>query len=435
MARTKRVFNFTTPRVHTTSIMNLSQTVQLTRLGKIRLGIRVPVTKENKNANCRKANHPNEEMCRFCSYPVQTDYFVFDGPEDYPPGIHEALINEYGEKPTSLQFFFPTENRALVFPQALKYYKGPRLFCRGDGQTATRVDEASGGMFSMKCPCDFLGNGCAPRASLMIALYKIKVQGCFQVDTGSIHNIIRTNSFMKEIAGDPEYPETIDQSLLRRISYVPLRLSLIPQQINTPDGKAVTKPLWVFTFDGDARQAAMLRQRDAISALLPGEPELPALPPPPDDRHDEIRDAADPTLNGKPLTPPDRAAVEAEVVSPTEGPQDEQQREPGADEGELTEEKKGGATPDPGTGKEPFPAEEKPRGSEKPPPAAEKQLSGAAQSAAFLLRGAATPIELEIAWKEQVIKNKTIPAADKLELQKFKDEKLKALQGGDRRTA
>jgi len=34
-----------------------------------------------------------------------------------------------------------------------------------------------------------------------------------------------------------------------------------------------------------------------------------------------------------------------------------------------------------------------------------------------------------------VIKNKTIPAADKVELQKFKDEKLKALQGGDRRTA
>src|SRR3972149_4708116 len=198
MARTKRVFNFTTPRVHTTSIMNLSQTVQLTRLGKIRLGIRVPVTKENKNANCRKANHPNEEMCRFCSYPVQTDYFVFDGPEDYPPGIHEALINEYGEKPTSLQFFFPTENRALVFPQALKYYKGPRLFCRGDGQTATRVDEQSGGMFSMKCPCDFLGNGCAPRASLMIALYKIKVQGCFQLDTGSNPQNNRSENPLKD---------------------------------------------------------------------------------------------------------------------------------------------------------------------------------------------------------------------------------------------
>src|SRR3989304_6207197 len=152
MARTKRVFNFTTPRVHTTSIMNLSQTVQLTRLGKIRLGIKVPTTKDDKNGKCRKANHPNEEMCQFCSYPVQTDYFVFDGPEDYPPGIHEALIKEYGEKPTSPQFFFPTENRGLVFPQALKFYKGPRLFCRGDGQVAPRIAGQNGGRVSMEGP-------------------------------------------------------------------------------------------------------------------------------------------------------------------------------------------------------------------------------------------------------------------------------------------
>lgn len=307
MARPARVFNFTTPRVHTTQIMNLSQTVQLTRLGKIRLGIKKPIA--GKNAKCRKDNHPNEEICRLCSYPVQTDHFVLDGPADYPPGIHEALIREYGEKPKSLEFFFPTENRALVFPQALKYYKGPRLFCRGDGQTASRIDE-SGGQFSVNCPCEFLGAGCSPRASLMIALHKIKVQGCFQIDTGSLHNIIRTNSFMNELGGDPAFPETIDQSLLRRISYVPCRLTLMPTPINTPDQKTVTKPLWVFSFEGDAKMAAQLRQRDAISALMPGQPELPALPPAPDDRHDEVREMEGPTLNGTPLTPPDQAGTE-----------------------------------------------------------------------------------------------------------------------------
>jgi hypothetical protein len=423
MARVKRVFNFTTPRVHTTSIMNLSQTVQLTRLGKIRLGIRTPITKEGKNEKCRKANHPNDELCMYCSYPVQTDHFVFDGPEDYPPGIYEALIKEYGEKGKSLQFYFPTENRALVFPQALKFYKGSRLFCRGDGQTATRIDEQNGGMFSLKCPCEFLGNGCAPRASLMIALYKIKVQGCFQIDTGSIHNIIRTNSFMNEISGDPAFPETREQSLLRRISYVPLRLSLVPQQINTPEGKPVTKPLWTFTFDGDGRMAAQLRQRDAISALLPGQPELPSLPPAPDDRHDDVRDQEGPTINGKPLTPPDQAASVPEVVGATEGPQDEPEREPGADEGELTTEQKGGKTPDPESGKPPFPAEE------KKPINGEKALSPNAQSAAFLLRGTQAPLELELAWREQVIKNKKLSGEDKLALQKVKDEKMKALQG------
>jgi hypothetical protein len=305
--------------------MNLTQTVQLTRLGKIRLGIRVPVTKNNKNADCRKANHQAEEMCMYCSRPVQTDHFVFDDPKDYPPGIHEQLIAEYGEKPKSLQFWFPTENRALVFPQALKCYRGSLLWCRGDGQQATRVDEQSGGMISRSCPCEHLGVDCAPRASLMIALYKIKVQGCFQIDTGSLHNIIRTNSFMNELGGDPNFPETVDQSLLRRISYVPLRISLMPTQINTPDRKTVIKPMWVFTFDGDGAQAAMLRQRDAVSALLPNQPEFPALPPAPDDRRDEIRDAEGPTLDGKLVTPPDEAEpemVDLKTGEVTGGPAD-----------------------------------------------------------------------------------------------------------------
>jgi hypothetical protein len=256
----------------------------------------------------------------------------------------------------------------------------------------------------------------------MIALYKIKVQGCFQIDTGSVHNIIRTNSFMNELGGDPAFPETVEQSLLRRISYVPLMLSLIPQQINTPDGKAVTKPLWTFTFDGDARQAAMLRQRDAVAALLPGQPELPSLPPAPDDRRDDVRDLEDPKLNGKTLTPPDRAGAEPEVVDASEGPQDEAEREPGADEGEMTPEEKGGKTPDPGKG-EPFPQEEKKPGN------GEKTLSPNAQSAAFLLRGTQAPLELELAWREQVIKNKKLSGEDKLALQKVKDEKMKALQG------
>jgi hypothetical protein len=133
--------------------MNLSQTVQLTRLGKIRLGVRKPITKEGKNEKCRKANHPNDELCMYCSYPVQTDHFVFDGPEDYPPGIYEALIRSTARR-ASLQFYFPTENRALVFPQALKFYKGSGCGAGATGRppagsttrTADVLDEV---------PCEF----------------------------------------------------------------------------------------------------------------------------------------------------------------------------------------------------------------------------------------------------------------------------------------
>ncbi|MFA6509978.1 MAG: hypothetical protein WCV62_05935 [Candidatus Peribacteraceae bacterium] len=349
--------------------MGLSQTVQLTRLGKIHLGIKKA---SSKNAECKKKNHPSEPICMYCSYPVQTDYFVFGGPGDYPPGIHEALVKEYGEKPKSLQFYFPTENRALVFPHALKFYKGPRLWCRGDNQTATRIDEKTGGQFSVNCPCEHLGAGCAPRASLMIALYKVKVSGVFQLDTGSIHNIIRTNSFMNEIAGDPAHPETTHQSLLRRISYVPLTLSLIPQQIMTPgpEGKAVTKPLWVFTFDGDGRQAAMLRQRDAISALLPGQPEMAALPPAPDDRRDDVRDATGPTLDGKPLTPPDEA-IEGDVIDGETGEvlQEAVKDAPGPEpDPKAPPYDRSVPVEAPAQGEVPFPEAEKPAAEGTPPP-------------------------------------------------------------------
>jgi hypothetical protein len=58
---------------------------------------------------------------------------------------------------------------------------------------------------------------------------------------------------------------------------------------------------------------------------MPGQPELPALPPAPDDRHDEIRDAEGPTLDGKPLTPSDEAEpemVDLETGEVTGGPAD-----------------------------------------------------------------------------------------------------------------
>ena len=408
----RRPLQYYAQRPVVTSIMGISGMVQLTRIGKLHLGYKVPVTKDDKNKKCREKNHPNEEMCAFCSRPVQTDYFVIGKPEAYPPGIHKALVDAYGEKPTSLEFFFPTENRALVFPQALKWYKGRRLVCKGDGQTASRVNEQGGGMFTMACPCEMYGNGCNPRASLMIALHKIKVQGCFQIDTGSVHNIVRTNSFMQELAGDPEHPETVYKSLLGRISYVPLRISLMKASINTPEGKPVEKPLWNFLFDGDARLAAKLRQRDAIAELLPGEPEVPALPPPPDDVEDGAEDTG-PTINGERLPMPDEGAIETEVV-------------------------KDDPTPAGPQGGEPFPKEEEADGLD-PEKVAEAEKEATAEAGgkpadqdgiiAAYINGAKSADEVERIYKEHVVSNKEMKVEMKIRLQDVRDKRKRALKG------
>ena len=250
-------------RVDYTNITGLSGIRRLPREGKIRLGIKVP---NPKKKNCRKDNHPGEEMCMMCSYPKDLDYFVV------PPEVAKV----YGDKPKVLDIFFPSENIGQIHPQSLRWYKGPRLICKGNGETATRIDEKTGRMFSIPCaevpacPCEHYGGNCKQRSSLMVMLPKITMNGVYQIDTGSSSNIIEINSSL----------DYFQNFLLGRVAFVPLLLKRVPTKIMTPDHKQVTKNLLKLEFVGNIEDVARFRRHDAIGGRGLPEKEARALPPP-----------------------------------------------------------------------------------------------------------------------------------------------------------
>lgn len=347
-----RSLEFFKGRTNYTEIMGLSAVRRLPRIGKLHLGIKVPSA---KNEKCRKENHPNEPMCPYCSYPKDTDYFVLEKGMDGK--LREKFVSVYGETPQSIDIYFPTADRSLVFPQALMCYKGMKLWCRGDGKTASRIDESSGSMKRVACSCEHLTGvkedgtpwadekgkpyttDCRFRAKLMVLLPKVTMAGIWQIDSGSSNNIIEINSALDYY-----------QVLLRRIAFVPFILKRVPTVIQTPDNKAVTKALLKLEFEGDEKEVAAFRQKDAIGRLLPGDQTqaVAALPPPPDTDIEEVEEAFE--VNGVQVTPPDQALL-PENVNPATGKVRD-----------SSPEDKGGVTGDPEKGGLPFgPKEESPK--------------------------------------------------------------------------
>jgi hypothetical protein len=366
------------PKPAYTSIVGLSTTMRMPRLGKIRLGIKA------KNA-------------KGVEYPKDVDYFVC------PPEVQEV----YGEHPKELDVLIPSADPSLYFPQALKWYKGARLVCKGNGETATRIDTATGNMTEISCPCEHLKDPqtnpkgeCCPRANLMVILPKVSMGGAYQIDSGSTNNIINLNSTLSWI-----------QSMLGRVAWVPLTLKRVPTKIQTPDG-TTTKSLLQLEFKGDLREAAALRQADWIS--IQGGAIAAALPP-------HVVDDDGP------------ADTEAEAVDEATGEvtQDAVYEEVPGKTGSDAKTPPVTATEDPGGTSAPPPAEKSaPPAAADPPPAPPQQAARSKEfeEAKGLLFGAQTLEELNALWNDAVVKSAKLTGDEKFALQDILLERKKWLQ-------
>ncbi len=153
-------------------IQGLSQVRRLPRCGKIRLGIKVK--KKTKDARCK---HKANEICFYCSYPKEVNYFVC------PPEVQKV----YGKEPKELDVMIPVEDETVSFPQALKYYKANRLVCKGDLVNAMRrvqdltedqkkelngdIPEDKNSLVEISCPCPMLDEKkCSQVGNLMVIL-------------------------------------------------------------------------------------------------------------------------------------------------------------------------------------------------------------------------------------------------------------------------
>jgi len=186
-----------------TRISGLSAIRRLPRLGKIRLGIKKVSQKTGKE------------------YPSETKYFVC------PAEIKKF----YGDEPTELNISFPMNDPEVIFPQCYKWYgSSAGLKCRGDGETALRLNDDTKEMEEIKCPCELLDEGkCQKRASLVFMMPGIKIGGVYQIDLSSYHSIVDINSGI-------DYARAL---LDDRIAFVPFKLKRVPKETHNEGKKQI----------------------------------------------------------------------------------------------------------------------------------------------------------------------------------------------------
>jgi len=202
-------------------IKNLSETVRLPRLGKIRLGTR----------------HPEK------GYPMKADHFVF--PKDH--SAYTKLVELYGETPKELKILIPVEDEEQWASQFYKAYNQTYgLVCKGDGETAMRMVDVNtnelpvagkaGTVQLQEFPClgkdcpDYKAKKCYEVMNFRFILPEVPGLGVWQIDTGSKNSILNINSCA-----------SIIKRAFGRISMIPLKLTLEPTQVNNPeDGKKQT---------------------------------------------------------------------------------------------------------------------------------------------------------------------------------------------------
>lgn len=253
-------------------IDGISDIKRAPRLGKIRLGIKAP----NKDG---KGEHP-----------VAVDYFVI-------PESLKAFIPD--EKPRILEVMFLIEDEEVFAQQWYRKYSLTRgLICRGDGRSCFRTIDTATGAFPEKdtkktkkvdgacqgreCPEYQMGN-CREVMNLQFSLPNVPGLGIWQIDTGSINSIININSAIKFI-----------KQVYRRISFIPLLLSIQPQEVISPaDGKKKTVSVLQLNSKFSMAQLAAARSKNLANFLLPS----PDTEEPPDDIENDL------LPNDVPLTP------------------------------------------------------------------------------------------------------------------------------------
>jgi len=160
---------------------------QYPRVGKIKIG------------EPKKPNAPGRGI----------DYFR-------PTGRYAAIFTEIlGEKPNEIEIVFPPAPNGdidQVINHYYRSYKGSKLFCIGDGETAKRSD-GKGNMVERKCPCELLNDDkkhCSERLRLAFIIPKIPIVGVWEFETGGIHTRINafsgidiTKAFAGNVAGIP----------------------------------------------------------------------------------------------------------------------------------------------------------------------------------------------------------------------------------------
>lgn len=184
-----------------TEIKGLSEEARLPRVGKIRLGLKVPHA-------TRKVMDPETHKQVPVTYPKEVPYFV----------VPEEVAEVYGPEPRELDILLPVNDRRIIFPQSYRMYGRAGLKCSGNGEVATFTND----QFEYEdrtCPCPFYDpeggskSKCKRMGVLMAILPRVTMSGVYQITTSSVNSIIDVNSGLKYCL-----------AMLGRFAWVPLQL-------------------------------------------------------------------------------------------------------------------------------------------------------------------------------------------------------------------
>lgn len=266
-----------------------------------------------------------------------------------------TMKEKFGEEITELKVIFPRINRhddeeslQFIFDANYKMYRGKKLWCKGDGETATRCEKDASGReeyINVACPCDFLGNGCKQQGDMNISpveLLKEGLYGFFRVTTKSWNAIKELNSAIRH------YHDLLGEQFWKTT------FILSKKKIVVKDNKSQ----WIMTLHADPKSLKKYGLFDRIC----GDEDLSDIfdenmPPEFEDPEEEIQEeevpqAPEPEVENEPELPPSesepepapapapaKAATPAPQPEPTPAPQSKQEPSP------APEKKPGGAKP------------------------------------------------------------------------------------------
>ncbi len=245
-------------------IKGLSEQRRMPRLGKIRLGRKVPT----KDGNSER--------------PEASKVFVL------PPEL-EAI---YGKECAELPIMIPVEDDELWASQYYKRYSLTRgLVCKGDGETCRRMLDAMTGAIANRetkeivwkegLPCDGMGcpdykaKACKEVMHLQFIMPDVPGLGIWQIDTGSVNSIRNINSAAAMV-----------RAVYKRLAFIPLLLTLEPVEVVNPDdGKKKIVRVLNLRVRGTMRELMLQAAKPFNELLLPAPVDTE---PPADDGIDSI---------------------------------------------------------------------------------------------------------------------------------------------------
>ena len=172
-------------------------------------------------------------------YPVETRFFV----------CPKAVRDMFGDEPTELRVYFPTNHREEVFPQNYeKYGSNNALQCWGDGEkSGQRLNLENGKWEDVKCPCEHYNKpydkkskigGCVKAGYLKFMIPSVTIGTFFQCRVGGTVSIEECNSAFKLAEG----------ATGGHWAMIPFWMRRVAKKLKIP-GTAKMKIHWVVTLE------------------------------------------------------------------------------------------------------------------------------------------------------------------------------------------